>query len=383
MRILTLCTYPPMLGGLAAHAAELSEHLSQSGHQVAVVTVDETATGHRVVPVHRNGVAVTRVPPLPGEPADYVARFERQNVRSSEGVLAHVVPAGAAFDLISCHGYFFALSALSVARTTGAGLVFHAHNMMAADVGQSPELRDYFAAVEGEILSRADHVIAISDFIAGLCRDLGCASGKITVIPKALHIPDWDGEWIPQQPPAVLFVGRLSPEKGIETLLHAMCLVGKQVPGVKLLVAGAGEAEYAAQLRELAHDLDLARGVAFLGAVPGGRLPRLYQSAAAAVVPSLMEAFGRVAIEAMAAGCPLVVTDVGGLGPLVRDGETGRKVPAGDPEALADALIMTLTERRQSAVMAGRARSEVVTTYAWPRVAAQTLQVYQRVLGLR
>lgn len=380
MRLMTLATYPPMLGGLAVHALELSEYLADAGHGVRVVTVSDDLPSRRSEVVEENGVLVARVPPLPGQADDYIARFERQNVRSSEGVLAHLASGGTGIDLISCHGYFFALTALSLARITGARLVFHAHNMMAADVGQDVGLRDYFAAVEGRILVAADQVIAISPFIAGLCRDLGCADEKLTVIPKALHMSDWAADWSPQQPPTVLFVGRLSPEKGIETLFAAMDVVRHQVAGAQLLIVGAGDKSYAASLRQQSADLRLSRTVAFLGGIATARLPPMYRSASVTVVPSLMEAFGRVAIEAMAVGCPVVVSDVGGLGPLVRHGETGLKVAAGDRDELAAALITAITRRDEAAVMAKLARAEVTADYAWPQIAARTLDVYQAAL---
>jgi glycosyltransferase involved in cell wall biosynthesis len=192
---------------------------------------------------------------------------------------------------------------------------------------------------------------------------------------------DFAGRWCPPESPTMLFVGRLSPEKGLEDLFSAMRLLATSGRNATLVVAGSGPADYVTALRDTARSLDVDRHVWFIGSVDGDRLRHLYRTSSVTVVPSRMEAFGRVVIEAMASGCPVVATDVGGLGALVDDGSNGWKVPGADPEKLADALWHAVSDPTEASVRARRARSVVVESYGSDRVVAMTADVYARVVS--
>jgi D-inositol-3-phosphate glycosyltransferase len=119
--------------------------------------------------------------------------------------------------------------------------------------------------------------------------------------------------------------------------------------------------------------------VLFLGKRGQDTLPYYYSAAEVLVMPSLYESFGMVALEAMACGTPVIASEVGGLGYLVQDGQTGYTIPDSDPSALCDKLSRLLGDSRLRATM-GPEASQYALNYAWEKIAAQMIEVYQ---GLR
>jgi glycosyltransferase involved in cell wall biosynthesis len=226
-----------------------------------------------------------------------------------------------------------------------------------------------------------DRFLAVSEFSAGL---LGAPPARTRVIyggadPRRFApapAGDRDG---------VLFVGRLTPHKGIDRLLRAL------PAGAALRIAGSAghdrrppERDYPALLRRLA----AGRDVAFLGPVPDAALPDLYRGAAVLALPSLdrtcygrhvpvSELLGLSAIEAMASGTPVVASRIGGLAEVVVDGETGFLVPPGDVAALGEGLSRLLSDRRLAARLGANARDLVLERFTWRACAERCLAAYQ------
>ena len=206
------------------------------------------------------------------------------------------------------------------------------------------------------VLERARLTICASNALADSARELGAKA--VRVIPSAVELPERVGE--PADPPEVLFVGRLSPEKGILDLVQA-------ADGIPLTVAGDGP------LRD--------RVPGALGFVQHTALPPLYERAAVVAVPSHREGFGVACAEAMAHARPVVASAVGGLLDLVVDGETGVLVPPRDVPALREALERLLADAalRRRLGEAGRAR--VQERFAWPAVTDATIAAYEDALA--
>ena len=187
----------------------------------------------------------------------------------------------------------------------------------------------------------------------------------------------------------ILFVGRVTPHKGLEVLIRAL------PDDVELSVAGSEghdpqppERDYPALLRRIAH----GRRVRFLGRVADADLPSLYRSAQMVVLPSLertcfgkrvavSELLGLAALEAMASGTPVIASRIGGLPEVIVDGETGRLVPPGDVEALRETLRALLADPRTAERLGRRARERVVAEFTWDRCAERCLAAYQELLA--
>jgi glycosyltransferase involved in cell wall biosynthesis len=197
-------------------------------------------------------------------------------------------------------------------------------------------------------------VICVSETIAAAIRAAGVDA---VVIPNGVRIPAEVGA--PAEPPEVLYVGRLSPEKNVDTLVEA-------VGDLNLVAAGDGP------LRDLVPNA--------LGAVPPAEVERLLERATVFVAPCEREGFGVAAAEAMAFGRPVVAAAGGALLELVADEETGLLVRPRDPAALRAAVERLLADPELRERLGQAARTAARERYGWDAVIDQTLEVYARAL---
>jgi glycosyltransferase involved in cell wall biosynthesis len=255
----------------------------------------------------------------------------RRAARDADLVHAHWLPAGA------------------VALTTGKPFVVQ---LWGTDV----ELARRAKPLARRVLGRARLVVCASNALADAARELGAQ--EVRIVPSGVELPESVGE--PADPPEVLFVGRLSPEKGILELVQA-------ADGMELVVAGDGP---------LRDRVPQARGF-----VPHHELGPLYTRAAVVAVPSHREGFGVACLEAMAYGRPVVASAVGGLLDLVADDETGLLVPPRDVPALRAALERLLADRELRQHLGAAARERVRERFAWPAVTDATIEAYEAAIA--
>jgi glycosyltransferase involved in cell wall biosynthesis len=206
------------------------------------------------------------------------------------------------------------------------------------------------------LLRRARVVVCASNALAEDALALGARD--VRVIPAGVRIPDAVGA--PAEPPHVLFVGRLSEEKGILEFLEA-------TEGLPRVIVGDGP------LRRLVPEA--------VGFVPPGELGPYYERAAVVCVPSRREGYGMVAREAMAYGRPVVATRVGGLVDAIEDGVTGVLVGPGDVEALRDAVFRLLDDPRGAEHMGGAARARTQQSHAHGSVAREVATALEEATG--
>jgi glycosyltransferase involved in cell wall biosynthesis len=176
----------------------------------------------------------------------------------------------------------------------------------------------------------------------------------------------------------VLFVGRLVYEKGVHVLVNAIPKVLEKVDA-KFVIVGNGYMKE--QLSGLVKSLGIAQKVIFTGFVDDETLRKLQTCADVSVVPSLFEPFGIVALEAMAAGSPVVVSDTGGLGEIVDHDVDGVKVYTNNPDSLAWGIIRVLTDERNAERLRNNAYKRILEKYNWDRIANQTENIYSSVLS--
>ncbi len=207
------------------------------------------------------------------------------------------------------------------------------------------------------LLRRADAVRAVSASAAAwLHQEVGLPREKVFVLPVGTPL-------VAQTPVAVeapnvanqvLFVGRLTVEKGTSILLHAFARVHDQFPDAELVLVGDGPEKQ--NLRELALSLGIHKQVRFVGWVPYDELAPFYAKARLVVVPSLRESYGRVIVEAMSFGRPVLASNTEGAGELIEDQHTGFIVPTGDVAAMADRIEYLLANPSVAAEVGVRAQ---------------------------
>ncbi|MCD6360386.1 MAG: glycosyltransferase family 4 protein [Armatimonadetes bacterium] len=233
-------------------------------------------------------------------------------------------------------------------------------------------------------------IVAISEAVAAQFEGLPCRVHHIpNGIPLDRFTPGSPPEGLREQlglPADALVVGvvaRLTPWKGHKTLLRAWARVIERIPQARLLVVGEvafWQDGYEQQLRALAEELGVAGHVVWLGFRDD--VPDLLRLCNLLVLPSVNEPFGRVIIEAMAVGLPVVATSSGGVPEIVVEGETGLLVPPGEPEPLGEAITEILAAPERARAMGSAGRERALQRFDVRRVAAQVEELYSELLGL-
>jgi glycosyltransferase involved in cell wall biosynthesis len=177
----------------------------------------------------------------------------------------------------------------------------------------------------------------------------------------------------------LLYLGRVHPKKQPELAIGALALVRREVPNTVLAIAGSGERRYLDALAAMADAHGVAAAVHFLGMLRGREVQEAYAGASVFLLPSLQENFGLAAAEAMAAGCPVVVSPQVALAPLVSSHGAGR-VAEGNVTAVAEAVRGLLTDEPGRRAAGQKARALVLQRFTWPAVAGELIRAYERVM---
>ena len=235
----------------------------------------------------------------------------------------------------------------------------------------------YFGLADRAVASLAHVHIAISRGLARYLEDVEGFDGESFEIVHYGIDPNGEPKPYADTVPRLLCVGRLIPIKGHIVLLRAFADAKRQLPELQLDVAGRGPLEPA--LRALVRELGVADSVHFLGHV--SPIQAAIERAAVVVVPSMGEGFGMVALEAMERARPVVAAAIGGLGELVRDGETGILVPAGEAEPLRDAIVRLAGDLDLARAMGEAGRRRALSRFLQTFCTERTELLYEGALG--
>lgn len=385
--------YPPYLvGGLGAHVAELVPALARNGADVTLLT-PRWKGGAEVELVHPNARVYRVIPPVPAM-GNFYADAHQTNL-TMEYVAHELWQQAGGFDLIHAHDWLVSFAAEALKKLYKTPLVATIH---ATERGRGRGvLRDEMSvAINGAewwLTYEAWRVVATSRFMAReVCEYFRLPDDKIAVIPNgvdpsryAAMAPDERNairaQWAAPHEHIVYYVGRIQQEKGLYVLVDAARQILATDPSVKFIIAGTGSSLNA--LREQVDALGVSDRVLFPGYISDTMRDQLYQVADVAVFPSLYEPFGIVALEAMSARCPVIVSDVGGLGEVVDEGITGLKVLPDRSDNLAGAILHSLHHRAQAIEMAARAYAVVCRVYAWDHIARAKIELYRDVIKAR
>jgi glycosyltransferase involved in cell wall biosynthesis len=279
-------------------------------------------------------------------------------------------------DAVLVQGAHEAAAALLARRLAGSGakvlLDVHGDWRTATRLYGSPARRllnpvaDRLASLA---VRRADAVRTVSDYTTGLVRDAGIEPAA--VFPAFMDLEPFLGppEPLPERPSA-LFVGVLELYKNVDGLAAAWRLAAPRVPEARLRIVGTGSRPDVVE-RLLA---DVPEQTSWAPSVPAAEVARALDESTLLVLPSRSEGMGRVIVEALCRGRPVVASRVGGIRDLVRDGENGILVEPGDTRALAEALVGVLSDGALAARLAAAARTSVEPWLATPEDYARRLR---------
>jgi D-inositol-3-phosphate glycosyltransferase len=388
-------------GGMNVYVRELTRQLGQMGIHVDVFTRSQDDHVPHVLHELGYGNRVVHVPAGPEHPVpkqeliNYIPEFV-------EGIKAFACEKGIQYDIIHSHYWLSGVAAETLSDLWGGTPIvhmFHTLGEMKNRIARSDAEREGAYRINGEkqVLRRADRVIVATIAELTQLRFLYKANqSKLVVIPPGVDvthfypIPSDEAKLYVGLKPEdrmVLFVGRIEPLKGVDTLIQAMsCVQLREERPVHLAIIGGDPAASPqemsaemARLQKLCDDLAVGQTVVFLGKRDQDKLPYYYSAAELLVMPSHYESFGMVALEAMACGTPVIASEVGGLAYLVRDGETGFTIPDQEPEALCEKIAWLLSDHELHTTMSQRA-VEYAQHYAWEKIAKQIVEVYQNLL---
>jgi D-inositol-3-phosphate glycosyltransferase len=377
-------------GGMNVYVREVSRELGRMGVTVDVFTRSQNPSIPRVVRLGEGA----RVIHLAAGAETPMAR-ERVHEHLDEfvdGVDAWRIAGSIDYDLIHAHYWLSGVVALRLKARWSVPVLqmFHTLGRLKNRVARRAAELEPLVRLEEEtrVVSSADRIVAANVVErAELLRDYAARASRIATIPCGVDTDlfgpgDRDaarrGLGLDHRP-LLLWVGRIAPIKGLETLLGAVARLRDAGQAIQLLIVGGDADEptdgHEAFLRQRIERLHLAETVRLVGPQPQDVLPAYYRASDVTVLPSYYESFGMVALEAMACGSPVVASRVGGLVTTVRDGVTGYLVPDGDVGALAERLE-TLVADDELRWRLGREGVRWAAQHRWPCVAEAVCKEY-------
>jgi phosphatidylinositol alpha-mannosyltransferase len=392
---LVSAAYRPYPSGVSEHVYHLAEALRDLGQDVRILTTsygryEGMKEATEKDKGHESGHSIPRSPD-PSIPSSIpVTRIGRAILIPGNGSYT-TLPSGLGLpfqvplflrrhriDLIHCHGAFpldLGYWALTGTRIP-AVVTFHTLSRLPSEL-LLRVFRSLFTGLNRRISAR----IAVSQAGSEYARRF--FPGDYRVIPNGVDLDRFRQDApVPAvmrgDRPTVLYVGRFDRRKGLSLLLQAMPQVIAAVPSVRLIAVGGGLLEV--ECRQLARDLGIGDHVSFPGRATDEELPGYYAGCTVFCSPATGgEAMGIVLIEAMAAGRPVVASDIAGYNEVVTTGVNGLLVPAGDPAALSAALNQVLLSAELRATLSSGALARA-REFAWPGIARRIEQVYREVV---
>ena len=374
------------VGGVAVHVTELAAGLSRRGHEVHVYT--RLAQGQETY-AHIDGVHYHRCP-MDLHP-DFVT--EANNMTNSFVWFLSETEGyqNAPFDIVHGHDWMCAKGVVQAKNNRGRRTVFTIHS---TEFGRSGNINgngqsERIRAFEAEGAYCADRVITVSGALADEVKWLyRVPDWKLRVVRNGIQCQRYDGFIDPSicrrtygigpLDPMVLFVGRLSVQKGPDLLLNAVPGILHNRPDAKVVFVGDGHMRSALEWR--AGELGVKHAVRFLGSMDGnGDLINLYKSTDVVCVPSRNEPFGIVVLEAWAAGKPVVATHNGGPKEIIDHGRNGFLV-YDNPGSVCWGINQVFGNFAHARWMGEQGRVSAAYGFNWDIVAAQTEGIYGELL---
>ena len=420
MRLLLITpSYPPMLGGGAIYASALARRLAEQGDRVTVLTTTArsdvdywggTAHPDAVEESQEGSIQVIRcgVASFPGGraallawrkamiclsavPGDHSAALRAMARRvPAIPVLDRLVPRLGEYDLVHTFNLSWecpSVSAWGIARSRGLPLVITPFLHMGKG-SQDRVARNNLMDHQLGLLRDADAVLTLTDIEATGLHHLGVERRRVHVVGGGLESPlptvaegfvEGVLEHYELTPPLILFVGRVSADKGALDAVRAMGLLQELDLDATLVLVGEQTPEFIRHTRRI--DSPLSRAIRPLGIVDEQRKQALLAASTMLVLPSRADSFGIVLLEAWAHGKPVIGARAGGIPGVIRDGEDGLLVDCGDVGALAAAMAELLRDEQRAEWLGTNGQKKLATAYTWDHVHARHAAIYGQLAG--
>jgi glycosyltransferase involved in cell wall biosynthesis len=380
--------YPPrVIGGISPHVYFLSKSLAKKDVKVHVVTCDfPDAPPHETI----DGVEVYRVDSYKNPSPDFASWVYLMNLNMQKEAATIATSLPEKIDVFHAHDWLVATTGIGLKHVFRKPLVVTMHS---TEIGRRDGLHTttehMIHETEAWLTYEAWRVICCSDYMVQHVKwAFGLPNDKLAMIPNGVTPADYQNvekddlrsfraKYALPNEKIVLYVGRLVYEKGIHILINAVPKVLSKVDA-KFVIVGSGYMQE--QLLNIVRSMGLEHKVLFTGFVDEKSLLKLQKVSDVSVVPSLFEPFGIVALEAMAAKSPVVVSDTGGLSEIVEHDMTGVKVYPNNTESLAWGITKVLLDDTYRKRLQANAYKTILEKYDWDKIAEQTRLLYESVL---
>jgi glycogen(starch) synthase len=382
--------FPPrVIGGISPHVYFLSKSLAKQGVKVYVVTCDfPDAPAHEVI----DGVEVYRIDSYKTPAPDFATWVYLMNLNMQKETAALTRKLADKIDVFHAHDWLVANAGIGLKHIFRKPLLVTMHSTeIGRREGTHTTTEKMIHETEAWLAYEAWKVICCSDYMIQHVKwAFGLPSDKLVMVPNGVNTHCYDSSngvndskafrikfALPEEK-IVLYVGRLVYEKGIHILINAVPKILSKVDA-KFIIVGSGYMKE--QLLNIVRSMGLEHKVLFEGFLDEETLVKLQKIADVSVVPSLFEPFGIVALEAMAAKSPVVVSDTGGLSEIVDHDFSGVKVYPNNPDSLAWGITKVLLDQNYANHLRENAYRKVQEKYDWEKIAQQTKRIYEGVLG--
>jgi len=372
-------------GGIPRCAYELARALARTGESVTAWTTDVFDATRRVTERRATvaGIDVRYFPNVSNQLA------YRAQLYAPRGLVRAAWREVGDFDVVHVHSHRHLLQAIVgiAARRAGVPYVFTGNGTVPVIERHQPVKRLLDGLGARALLRGAAACIAVSEAERPHYAAEGVLPERISVIPNGLRLEEYatlpargrfrQVHGIAPETPLVLFVGKVTPRKGVDVLIRAVATLP---PAVQLVIAGSFQMPEA-PVRQLVQTLGLGERVRFVGLLTGDDKLAAYVDADTVAYPSEHEIFGLVPFEGLLCGTPAVVCDDSGCGEVLRAAGGGLTVPYGDVAALAAALTALLDDAARRAACVASGRRYIAEHLGWDGIGARTRQLYERVVA--
>jgi glycogen(starch) synthase len=381
--------FPPrVIGGISPHVCNLSRSLAKNDVKVHVVTCDfPDAPAHEVI----DDVEVYRIDSYKNPSPDFATWVYLMNMNMQREAAAIAAKLPYQIDVFHAHDWLVADAGIGLKHVFRKPLLVTMHS---TEIGRRDGLHTaterMIHETEAWLTYEAWRVVCCSNYMVQHVKwAFGLPNDKLAMVPNGVNphvysslenqdLKEFRSKYAMPQEKIVLYVGRLVYEKGIHILINAVPKVLAKVDA-KFVIVGSGYMQE--QLSNIVKSMGLEHKVLFTGFVDEVSLQKLQKVADVSVVPSMFEPFGIVALEAMAAKSPVVVSDTGGLSEIVEHDASGVKVYPNNADSLAWGIIKVLADDGYAKHIRENAYKKILEKYDWDKIAQQTRGMYEAVLG--